>query len=145
LILFKVYSAKWVLPGKFLIFEKMKIWNFGIIGAGLIADFHAKAIQNLGNANLVGICSSNPDKARKLAEKYNCKIFKDSAELLHSNEIEIVTIATPSGAHMQPTIEAALCGKHVICEKPLEISLERVDKMIEAHNTAGTKLGGIFN
>lgn len=123
----------------------MKIWNFGIIGAGLIADFHAKAIQNLGNTNLIGICSSNPDKALKLAEKYNCKIFKDSAELLHSDEIEIVIIATPSGVHMQPTIEAALCGKHVICEKPLEISLERVDKMIEAHNIAGTKLGGIFN
>ncbi|MEI7830662.1 MAG: Gfo/Idh/MocA family oxidoreductase [Prolixibacteraceae bacterium] len=123
----------------------MKIWNFGIIGAGLIADFHAKAIQSLENANLIGICSSNPDKARKLAEKYNCKIFKDSAELLHSDEIEIVTIATPSGAHMEPTIEAAQCGKHVICEKPLEISLERIDKMIEAHNRAGTKLGGIFN
>lgn len=123
----------------------MKIWNFGIIGAGLIADFHAKAIQNLENARLTGICSSNPDKARKLAEKYNCKTFKDSTELLRSDEIEIVTIATPSGAHMEPTIEAALCGKHVICEKPLEISLERVDKMIEAHNKAGTKLGGIFN
>jgi len=123
----------------------MKVWNFGIIGAGLIADFHAKAIQNLGNANLVGICSSNPDKASKLAEKYNCKVFKDSAELLLSNEIEIVTIATPSGAHMEPTIEAAFRGKHVICEKPLEISLERIDKMIEAHTSAGTKLGGIFN
>jgi UDP-N-acetyl-2-amino-2-deoxyglucuronate dehydrogenase len=123
----------------------MKIWNFGIIGAGLIADFHAKAIQNLGNAHLTGICSSNPDKARKLAEKYNCRIFKDSGELLRSDEIEIVIIATPSGAHMEPTIEAALCGKHVICEKPIEISLERIDKMIEAHNIAGTKLGGIFN
>ena len=123
----------------------MKIWNFGIIGAGLIADFHAKAIQNIRNARLTGICSSNPDKARKLAEKYNCKIFKDYEEMLRSGEIEVVTIATPSGAHMEPTIEAALYGKHVICEKPLEISLERIDKMIEAHARAGTKLGGIFN
>jgi len=123
----------------------MKIWKFGIIGAGLIADFHAKAIQSLGNARLVGICGSNSDKARKLAEKYNCEIFRDSDELLRSNEIEIVTIATPSGAHMEPTIDAARCGKHVLCEKPLEISVERIDKMIEAHNKAGTKLGGIFN
>ncbi len=123
----------------------MKIWKFGIIGAGLIADFHAKAIQNLENANLIGIFDSNPDKARKLAEKYNCKTFKDSEELLSSSEIDIVTIATPSGIHMEPTIEAALCGKHVLCEKPLEISLERIDKMIEAHSLAGTKLGGIFN
>jgi len=123
----------------------MKIWNFGIIGAGLIADFHAKAIQNIKNARLIGICDSNPDKSNKLAEKYNCRTFKDYLELLRSDEIDIVTIATPSGAHMEPTIEAALRGKHVLCEKPLEISLERIDKMIEAHNRAGTKLGGIFN
>ena len=123
----------------------MRIWNFGIIGAGLIADFHAKAIHNIRNAKLIGICGSNPEKVRKLAEKYNCKAFKDSNELLGSDEIDLVTIATPSGAHMEPVIEAARHGKHVLCEKPLEISLQRIDEMIEAHNLAGTKLGGIFN
>ena len=123
----------------------MKIWKFGIIGAGLIADFHAKAIQSIKNAKLIGICSTNPDKARKLAEKYNCRTFKDSAELLQSDEIEVVTIATPSGAHMEPAVEAARYGKHVLCEKPLDISLERIDKMIDAHARAGTILGGIFN
>src|SRR5665213_2273347 len=122
----------------------MKIWNFGIVGAGLIADFHTKAIQSLGNARLVGICGSNSDKACRLAEKYKCKTFRDPTELLSHDEIEIVTIATPSGAHMEPTIEAALHGKHVICEKPMEISLERIDNMIEAHTKAGTSLGGIF-
>lgn len=123
----------------------MKIWNFGIVGAGLIADFHAKSIQNIKNARLVGICGTNLDKVRKLAEKYNCKIYGSYSEMLHSADIEIVTIATPSGAHTDPVIEAAQWGKHVICEKPLEISLERIDKMIEAHDKAGTKLGGIFN
>jgi len=123
----------------------MKIWNFGIIGAGLIADFHAKAIQSLQNAKLIGICGSNPEKVRILAEKYNCKIFSGYEEMLRSGEIEIVTIATPSGTHMEPAIEAARHGKHVICEKPLEISLERIDKMIESHAKAGTSLGGIFN
>jgi UDP-N-acetyl-2-amino-2-deoxyglucuronate dehydrogenase len=123
----------------------MKIWNFGIIGAGLIADFHAKAIQSLGNARLIGICSINPDKAQKLAAKYNCRVFKDQTELLNCQEIEVVTVATPSGAHMEPAIDAAGRGKHVLCEKPLEISLERIDKMIEAHKNAGTQLGGIFN
>jgi len=106
-------------------YEDLEFWNYR---AGLIADFHAKAIQNLENANLVGICSSNPDKARKLAGKYNCKVFKDSAELLHSAEIEIVTIATPSGAHMEPTIEAAMCGKHVICEKHLKFPWNALTK-----------------
>jgi predicted dehydrogenase len=123
----------------------MKTWNFGIIGAGLIADFHAQAIQSLSNANLVGITGTNHEKALKLSEKYNCKIFSDYSELLSSDEIDIVTIATPSGAHMEPAIEAAQMGKHVICEKPLEITLERIDRMIEAHAKSGTYLGGIFN
>ena len=123
----------------------MKIWNFGIIGAGLIADFHAKAIQNISNAKLTGICGTNQEKVMKLAGKYNCRIFNSYSEMLRSGEIDIVTIATPSGAHMEPAIEAARFGKHVICEKPLEISLDRIDKMIEAHDASGTKLGGIFN
>ena len=123
----------------------MKTWNFGIIGAGMIADFHAKAIENIKIARLIGFCGSNSEKTRILAEKYNCKIFSNYEEMLSSDEIEIVTIATPSGTHMEPAIESARRGKHVLCEKPLEISLERIDKMIEAHAKSGTSLGGIFN
>jgi UDP-N-acetyl-2-amino-2-deoxyglucuronate dehydrogenase len=123
----------------------MKIWNFGIIGAGLIADFHAKAIQSIKNARLTGICGSNPVKVGNLAAKYGCKAFSDLNEMLRFSEIEIVTIATPSGAHMEPAVEAARYGKHVICEKPLEITLERIDKMIKAHELSVTRFGGIFN
>jgi predicted dehydrogenase len=120
-------------------------YNLGIIGAGMIADFHAKAIKSLDNATLIGICGSNRQKTRDLAEKYQCKAFPDYHEMLVCDEIDIVTIATPSGAHMEPAIEAAWRGKHVICEKPIEISRERIDKMIEAHSRSGTYLGGIFN
>lgn len=123
----------------------MRIWNFGIIGTGLIADIHAQAIQSLGNANLAGVCSSDPANANTFAKKYNCKAFANYAEMLESSEIDIVTIATPSGNHMEPALEAAKLGKHVLCEKPMEISLERIDKMIAAHKNAGTYLGGIFN
>jgi UDP-N-acetyl-2-amino-2-deoxyglucuronate dehydrogenase len=123
----------------------MKVWNFGIIGAGLIADFHARAIASLGNARLAGICGSNPVKAEKLADKYGCRAFSGMEEMLASADIDIVTVATPSGAHMEPVLEAAKYGKHAICEKPLEISLDRIDAMILAHKAAGTRLGGIFN
>ncbi len=123
----------------------MKIWNFGIIGAGLIADFHARAIRSLENARLVGICGTNQAKVSSLAGKYGCRAFGSPGGMLQSDDIDIITIATPSGAHMEPAIEAARHGKHVICEKPLEISLERIDRMIHAHEEAGTRLGGIFN
>lgn len=123
----------------------MKTWNFGIIGAGMIADFHAKAIQHIENAKLIGLHGTNSAKSVALAAKYACRSFESMEDLLQSDEIDIVTIATPSGAHMEPAIEAARHGKHVICEKPLEISPERIDIMISAHKKSGTQLGGIFN
>ena len=123
----------------------MKIWNFGIAGSGLIADFHARAITSLPNARLVGICGTNKMKTQALALKYSCRVFPDSDSMISSPDIEIITIATPSGAHMEPAISAAVNGKHALCEKPLEISAERMDRMIAAHEKAGTRLGGIFN
>ena len=122
----------------------MKTWNFGIVGAGLIADFHARAIGDMPNAKLVAVCDAISERAGKLAEKYGCKAFADSDDLIAKGGVDVITIATPSGAHMAPAIAAAKAGKHVVCEKPMEITLERIDKMIEAHEQAGTQLGCIF-
>ncbi len=122
----------------------MKTWNFGIIGAGLIADFHAKAISDIPNAKLIGCCDKITDKAKKLADNYDIRVFDSYQDMLKSDDIDIVTIATPSGFHAEPAIEAAKAGKHVLCEKPLDITLERIDSMIEAHEKSGTYLGGIF-
>jgi UDP-N-acetyl-2-amino-2-deoxyglucuronate dehydrogenase len=122
----------------------MRTWNFGIVGSGLIADFHARAIRELPNARFVGCCSKAARNAKKLADKYGACAFDDYERLVRSDEVDIVTIATPSGLHMEPTVAAAQAGKHVLCEKPLDITLERIDAMIEAHDRAGTRLGGIF-
>ncbi len=123
----------------------MRIWNIGIVGAGLIADFHAKAIRSLGNARLAGISGTNLQKVKALAEKYGCKTYESDEAMIASDEIDIITIATPSGAHMEPALLGARYRKHVICEKPLEITLDRIDRMIMEHDRAGTRLGGFFN
>lgn len=122
----------------------MKTWNFGVVGAGLIADFHARAIDDIPNAKFVACCDTNLPRAEALAKKYGGRAYGSYEEMLKSDAIDIVTIATPSGLHMEPTVAAARAGKHVICEKPVEITLERIDAMIEAHAKAGTRLGGIF-
>ncbi len=122
----------------------MKTWNFGVVGAGLIADFHARAIRDIPNAKFIACCDTNLPRAQALAQKYAGRAYASYEEMLQSDDIDIVTIATPSGLHMEPTIAAAKAGKHVICEKPVEITLERIDAMIEAHAKAGTRLGGIF-
>jgi predicted dehydrogenase len=122
----------------------MKTWNIGIVGTGLIADFHARALGDIENAKLLGCCDVIADRAAAFAEKNGCQAFKDHDEMVNSSDIDIITIATPSGCHAEAAIAAAEAGKHVICEKPLDVTLERIDAMIAAHEKAGTQLGGVF-
>ncbi len=122
----------------------MKTWNIGVVGAGLIADFHARAIGDIANARLVGFCDGGSGRAKQLADKYACRAFADYRQMADDATIDILAIATPSGFHLEPALAAAEACKHVICEKPLEVTLERVDAMIAAHEKAGTQLGGIF-
>ena len=122
----------------------MKTWRFGVIGAGLAADLHARALGDIPQAKLMGFCDGGSGRAKKLAAVYHCQAFSSYQQMLNSDQLDVVSIATPSGFHMEPSVAAAKAGKHVLCEKPLEISLERIDAMIKAHQTSGTVLGGIF-
>jgi len=117
----------------------------GIIGAGLIAETHAKALKELNEAELTGICDNGSGRASELASKYNCKTWHDYKKLITSGDVDVIIIASPSGVHMEPAVLAAEHGIHVLCEKPLEITLERTDRMIQAHKKSNTYLGGIFN
>ena len=106
--------------------------GFGIIGAGMIAEMHAKSILSLDNCRLLGFCDSKYESAARRAEEFHCKAYRDMAEMLADPEVEAVTIATPSGAHMASAVAAADAGKHVFCEKPLDVTLEKVDAIIDA-------------
>ena len=122
----------------------MKKWRFGIVGAGLIAEFHIKAIADIDNAQLIAVCDINKARADEMASKHNCKSYGSYQELCRDKEIDIVTIATPSGLHMEPSIAAAEAGKNVICEKPMEVTTERIDAILSAHKKAGTRICTIF-
>jgi len=122
-----------------------KTYGFGIIGTGMIGNFHAKAISELPNAKLIAAFDQVEERAKTFADQYGIKAYSTLDRFLEDPQIDVVTIGTPSGSHMEPTVSAAKFGKHVICEKPLEVTLSRIDEMIEAHQKAGTKLGGVFN
>jgi len=81
--------------------------RFGIIGTGMIANFHAKAIAAIEGVSLTGICGSSLEKSQAFAQSYNCKAY-DSVEALCNSDIDIVTIATPSGLHLDHCIVAFL-------------------------------------
>ncbi len=118
--------------------------GFGIIGCGMIAKFHARAIADLRGAKLVACFDTYSASADRLAAETGCKAYHKLDEMLADPAVDIVTIGTPSGAHMEPAVAAAKAGKHVIVEKPLEITLKRCDKIIEACEANNVKLSAIF-
>ncbi len=118
--------------------------GFGVIGCGMIAGFHAKAIADIRNAKIVGCYDRFPGAADRLAEQTGCQSYHDLDEMLANPDIHIVTICTPSGAHLEPAIAAARAGKHLIVEKPLEITLKRCDRIIQECEKAGVLLSTIF-
>ena len=123
----------------------MKTYGFGIIGCGMIADFHSAAISELAHGQLVAVSSRNADNAKRLTDRYNVDGYADYTEMLKRDDLDIVSVCTPSGAHLEPAVAAAEAGKHVIVEKPLEITLPRCDAIINACDTAGVRLCAIFN
>ncbi|HEY1068806.1 MAG TPA: Gfo/Idh/MocA family oxidoreductase [Pirellulales bacterium] len=119
-------------------------YGFGVVGCGMIARFHARAIEALPNAKLVAAFDRSQERVEKFAAEFGCRAYHDMDEFLRDAELQIVTVCTPSGAHLEPAVAAAEAGKHVVVEKPLEITLERCDKIINACDKAGVKLAAIF-
>jgi UDP-N-acetyl-2-amino-2-deoxyglucuronate dehydrogenase len=119
-------------------------YGFGIIGCGMISKFHARAIADIRGAKLVACFDSFPASADRLAAETGCQAYHKLDDMLADPKVDVVTIGTPSGAHMEPAVAAAKAGKHVIVEKPLEITLSRCDKIIEECQKANVKLSAIF-
>jgi UDP-N-acetyl-2-amino-2-deoxyglucuronate dehydrogenase len=118
--------------------------GFGIVGCGMISRFHAKAVADIRGAKVVACQDAFPQAADKLAAELGCTAYHDLDALLADPDVEVVTICTPSGLHMEPAVAAAKAGKHIIVEKPLDITLKRCDAMIGAAKKAGVVLSTIF-
>jgi predicted dehydrogenase len=119
-------------------------FGFGIVGCGMVSKFHAMAIKEMKNGYLSCVFSRKKSNADRIAKEYNCEAYTDYQAFLKHPGLEIVTVATPSGAHLEPVEKAAKAGKHIICEKPLEVTLERIDKMIRVCKQNKVLLAGIF-
>ena len=118
--------------------------GFGIVGCGMIAGFHQKAIADIRGARVVSCFDMFPAAAQAFAAANDCTAYDNLSAMLADPSVDIVTICTPSGAHLEPAVAAARAGKHVIVEKPLEITLRRCDKIIEACRRNKVTLATIF-
>lgn len=119
--------------------------GFAVVGTGMIAGYHAQAIAQTPGARLVGLVSRSPDKAKAFAEKHGIAVITSTVEeMVARPDIKVVTVTTPSGAHLDPALIAIRAGKHVVVEKPLETTPERADQIIAAAEKHGVKVAAIF-
>ena len=121
-----------------------KKYGFGIVGAGMIGDFHARAINDLPNAKLIGFCDQIEPAAKRAADTFGVECTTDYDAFLARDDVDIITICTPSGTHRDVSLPAIKAGKHLVIEKPLEVTLKKCDTIIRAAKKAGVKICGIF-
>jgi predicted dehydrogenase len=124
-----------------------KLWRCAVLGTNTAGKTHVQVIPRLGNAKLVAVCDRVPARAQAaltLAEQSGAPIYDDVRRMLEQEQIDVLHVATPSGNHEEHCMLAIRGGINVICEKPLEIRLDRIDRLIEASAKNNVRLATIF-
>ena len=116
--------------------------KLGFIGCGGINRHHARTIEGkVEDIQIAAAADIAPEAVKEFGEEHpDCVLFEDYREMLSAADIEAVSVGLPTGLHAEATIAAAQAGKHVFCEKPMAMSLDDADRMIEASDAAGVKL-----
>jgi predicted dehydrogenase len=118
--------------------------HIGIIGGGNISETHARAARETPGVELAAWYGHNQDKTRRLSELYGGTIYEAFLSFLEHRPMDLVLIGSPSGLHAEQGVLAARHGLHLLVEKPLDITTERVDLLINECDQAGVKLGVFF-
>ncbi len=114
--------------------------GFGIVGTGVIAAWHAEAIALLPDARLAAVTDVATGTAAAFAAANGCAAEPDLGALLARRDVEVVCVCVPSGLHAEVGARAARAGKHLVVEKPIDVSLDAADRLIEAARTAGVAM-----
>jgi len=116
--------------------------KFALVGCGRISKKHAELLGKgqIPNAKLVAVCDIVEEKAKKCADTYGVNYYTDMDEMMEKEDIDVVSILTESGNHAKHTIHLAQYGKHIVVEKPMALTLDDADHMIEACDRNNCKL-----
>ena len=118
--------------------------GFAIIGCGNIGPVHAAAISEVKGAKLVAVADKVEATGNRLAEKYGVPLYLDYRKMLERDDIQAVCLCVPSGLRAEIAETCAAAGKHILSEKPLEVTTKRIDQILKATDKAKVMLGCIF-
>ena len=119
--------------------------GIGIIGLGVISDIHIEALKHIKNAQITAVCTRDSAKAIEKANDLGCKAYTDFRKLASDSAVDAVILCTPSGSRLEMVEYIAGHKKHIISEKPLEVTTERIDKMLNACKENGVFIASIFH
>lgn len=116
--------------------------NFALLGCGRIAKRHAELLGTgqIAGARLIAVCDIQPDRAERFGVTYKVPAYVSLAEMLKRDDIHVVSVLTPSGMHAEHAIAVAKARKHVVVEKPMALTLDDANAMIEACDASGVRL-----
>ena len=118
--------------------------GIGIIGTGSIAITYLRCIEELDETHLVAIYTKSKARVNAVKDSFKSDAYSDIDEFLRHPGIDLVCICNESGNHGEAIVKSAIAGKHVLCEKPIEVTLPKIDKAIDACKNHGVKLGVVF-
>ena len=118
--------------------------RFGLIGCGRVAPRHAQSLQQLNDTNLIAVADVKPQRAHHFAEEYKADGYTNHHDLLERPDIDAVSICVPSGLHAQVAVDALQAGKHVLVEKPIALTLDDADRMIQVAREQDRLLGVVL-
>lgn len=118
--------------------------GIGIVGCGTISDIQAQAILKSNKTNLISVYSRNLKNAKLVGEKYSVSYSNEWDSFINDEKLDVISICTPNGNHLDYGKLSADAGKHVIVEKPIEITVNRGKQLIEICKKNNVKLAVIF-
>lgn len=119
-------------------------FRFALAGCGAISRAHIESIQKMEDARLVAVWSRTPQKAQAAAETWGVEWEERLESLVSRDDVDALIVCTPSGFHLEPALAAIEAGKHVVVEKPLEVTEERCRRIVQAAEANGVQVGVIF-
>ena len=117
-----------------------RMFGIGLVGAGVISATHAAAVATLPDARITAVTDADPGRAHVFAAEHGAAAEASLTALLARDDVDVVAVCVPSGRHADIGVQAAAAGKHLIVEKPIDVSLAAADRLIAAADAAGVAL-----
>ena len=112
----------------------------GLVGCGFMGTMHANVYRALDGAELVGVWDRKPERAAEFSQKWGCRVCGSYEEMLRDANVDVVDVCLPTDVHAEFSIKACEAGKHVMCEKPMALTVADADRMVAAAKKAGVKM-----